>query len=307
MILAYPTDDLSTATWIDLVEPTPEEVERVHGATGLRAPGEAQISEIESTSRLGFEKGVFFVSTPLVGQRKGDEHELVQVGFVLSSRVLLTVRFAPLDSFDEARALCDASPPRNAEEAFLHILEAVVDRAADKLEHARAECDELSRETFRNGTSRSQSVKLRATLQRVGVVAQRTSLVRDGLLGIGRIVSYIMDGSFEGAPPVNPARLQAIRADVGSLTDYESHLSNQVQFVLDATLGFINIEQNEIVKTLTVASVVGVPPVLIAGIYGMNFHHMPELGWRYGYVWALGLIVVSALLPLLWFKRRNWM
>ena len=80
-----------------------------------------------------------------------------------------------------------------------------------------------------------------------------------------------------------------------------------MQFLLDATLGFINIEQNEIVKTLTIASVAGIPPVLVAGIYGMNFRIMPELGWRFGYPIAIGAIVVSTLIPILWFKRRGWM
>jgi len=307
MLLAYPTDDLSTATWIDLVEPTTEEVERVRRATSLRVPEQDQISEIEATSRLRFDGGVYYVSTPVVGKTNDDLHHLVHVGFVLSSRALLSVRYAALDAFDEARQLCDEAPPRNAEGAFLHILEALVDRAADGLEHARAECDQLGRETFRNGTSQTHSPKLRAALQRVGALAERTSLLRDGLLGVGRIVTYLLDASFDDAPQVNHVRMQAIHDDVASLTDYELHLANKVQFLLDATLGFINIEQNEIVKTLTVASVVGIPPVLIAGIYGMNFRNMPELGWRYGYVFALALIVVSALLPLLWFKRRHWM
>jgi Mg2+ and Co2+ transporter CorA len=110
-----------------------------------------------------------------------------------------------------------------------------------------------------------------------------------------------------GAPPVSATRLKAIRADVASLTDYQAHLSAKVQFLLDATLGFINIEQNEIVKTLTIASVVGIPPVLIAGIYGMNFRVMPELHWSFGYPLALALIVVSGLLPVWWFRRRGWM
>jgi magnesium transporter len=217
------------------------------------------------------------------------------------------VRYGKLASFDEARSLCASAPPRNSEEAFLHILEAIVDRAADHLEHARAECDALSRATFRRKAKPSQSVQLHAALTHLGTIAEHTSLVRDGLLGIGRIATYIMDGGFEGAPEVNAARMQGIHADVASLKDYEEHLSTKVQFLLDATLGFINIEQNEIVKTLTVASVVGIPPVLVVGVYGMNFRMMPELGWRYGYLWALGLMMVSAILPLLWFKRRHWM
>jgi len=307
MILTYPSEALSTATWIDLLQPTAEEAESVRAATGLRVPTESQISEIESTSRLIFEDGAYYVSTPLVAPRENGEHELISVGFVLSSRVLLTVRFAKLPSIDNAHATCNAKQTRSPDEVFLHILEVVVDRSADKLEHARAECDELSRGAFRRGTHVGIASDLQAGLRTVGAVADRISFVRDGLLGIGRIGEFVMEGGFDGAPTVNPARMKAIRADIASLTEYEAHLSGKVQFLLDATLGFINIEQNEIVKILTIASVVGIPPVLVAGIYGMNFRVMPELGWHYGYPLALVLIVVTGLIPLVWFRRRGWM
>jgi magnesium transporter len=306
MIVTAPSDTLSSATWIDLLQPTDEEAARVNAATGLRVPTENQISEIESSSRLGFENGAYYLSAPLVAPREDGEHTLVPVGFVLSSRVLLTVRFARLASIDDARSQLGSSQ-RTAEEIFLRIFEVVVDRSADKLERAGAECDELSRNAFRRAGGATTSNDLTTTLRRVGSVADRSSLVRDALLGVGRIATYVVDSPFEGAPVVNAARMKAIRADVASLTDYQAHLSGKVQFLLDATLGFINIEQNEIVKTLTIASVVGIPPVLIAGIYGMNFRVMPELAWRYGYLMAVVLIVVSGLLPLLWFKRRRWM
>jgi magnesium transporter len=138
-------------------------------------------------------------------------------------------------------------------------------------------------------------------------MGEGVSYVRDTLLGIGRTASYVQEGEQALHGTVDGTRLSALRIDIGSLNEYLGELSNKVQFLLDATLGFINIEQNDIVKTLTVASVVGVPPVLIAGIYGMNFKVMPELGWRLGYPYALVLIVVSALLPIAWFKWRNWL
>jgi len=307
VILAHPNDDLGAATWIDLLEPTPEEVERVSRATGLRVPSEHTISEIESSSRLGFDNRAYYVSTPLVAPRDDGDLVLTPVGFVLSSHVLLTVRFSPLPSFDAAHEGCSGQPPRTAEEAFLRIFEIVVDRSADGLERAGAECDDLSRGAFRGAARSAPSHNLNATLRRVGGVADRMSHVRDGLLGLGRIVAFVMDSGFEGAPTVSAARMKAVRADVASLTEYEAHLSGKVQFLLDATLGLINIEQNEIVKTLTIASVVGIPPVLVAGIYGMNFRFMPELDWRLGYPMAIALVVISALLPLLWFKRRGWM
>lgn len=307
MLVTYPTDDLTTATWIDLVSPTPDEIAKVQAVTGLRIPTENQISEIESTSRLAFDQGAYYLSTPLLAPRPDGEHGLAPLGLVLSPRVLLTLHFAALPAIDDARNNCSAARVATAEDAFLHILEVIVDRSADKLEHVGAACDELSRATFLGAAKTGTQRNLNATLERVGMAADRMSLVRDGLLGVGRIGAYIMEAGFHGAPLVNAARMKAIRADVASLTEYEAHLAGKVQFLLDATLGFINIEQNEIVKTLTIVSVVGVPPVLIAGIYGMNFRDMPELNWKYGYPAALVLIVVSALVPYLWFKRRRWM
>jgi magnesium transporter len=306
MIYARPDVDLARAAWIDMCEPTSEELAQVREATGLRIPDLSQISEIEQSSRLAFENGAYYLSTPLATAHNSDPLVLAPVGFVLSARVLLTVRFHPLPAFDAAHDAFRAHAA-SAEDVFLRILEIVVDRSADKLERAGAECDELSRSAFRNGGRALRSAELRATLTRIGFVADQMSRIRDALLGLGRIAAYVMESRPEGAPAINAARLKAIRTDVASLTDYEAHLSGKVQFLLDATLGFINIDQNEIVKTLTIASVVGIPPVLIAGIYGMNFRHMPELTWAFGYPAAIALIVVSALLPLVWFKKRRWM
>ncbi len=308
MILSRPPGDLSAAVWIDLLQPTDQEIAQVSAATGLRVPTESQVSEIESTSRLAFEGGAFYLSAPLVAVGADGDHQATPVGFVLSPRVLLTIHFVPLAAFDAFGDEAGAAPPKDAEEALLRIFELIVDRAADNLERAGAACDELSRAAFRGGGARVKvATKLSAALRRIGATAEQISRMRDELLGLGRVGAYVTESGIAGAPSVNATRLKAIRADIASLTDYEAHLSGKLQFLLDATLGFINIEQNEIVKTLTIASVVGIPPVLVAGIYGMNFRVMPELRWALGYPMALALIVVSGLLPLWWFKRRGWM
>lgn len=305
MIHIHPEGDLAAATWMDLVSPTPDEVARVEQATGLRVPTENEVSEIESSSRLAFSRGAYTVTTPVVYRGENGHVAHGSVGFVLDRKRLLTVRFAAMPAFDEARQVCTRFDAHSGEEAFLHLFEVLVDKAADALEHAAAEIDSLSRTIFADRQVTSPT--LRTTLRRLGLVAEKISLLRDGLLGIGRIASFVTDGGFEDAPAPNAHRMKSIQRDVVSLTDYEAHLSNKTQFVLDATLGFISIEQNEVVKTLTIASVVGVPPVIVAGIYGMNFRVMPELTWPLGYPFAIALMIVSALLPLIWFKRRGWM
>ncbi|HEY4393124.1 MAG TPA: magnesium transporter CorA family protein [Polyangia bacterium] len=307
MILSHPPGP-GQAVWIDLVQPSGEEIESVRRSTGLRVPTEAQVSEIESTSRLAFETDAFYLSAPLVAALPEGELRVTPVGFVLGPKVLVTVRFGALGSFDAAHEEAAAHPPADAAEAVLRIFEIVVDRAADAFEHSGAACDGLARAVFREGRGRAKrSVKLSAALRRIGEAAEKISRIRDELLGLGRLAAYLLESGIPGAPVLSAARLKAIRADISSLTDYEAHLSSKVQFLLDATLGFINIEQNEIVKTLTIASVAGIPPVLVAGIYGMNFRVMPELRWTLGYPFALALILMSALVPLWWFKRRGWM
>ena len=151
-----------------------------------------------------------------------------------------------------------------------------------------------------------QERHLRDVLQTVGRAGDLISRMRDTLLGVGRIVPYLREAAEEFLPPDLRTRLRTLRQDISSLNDYDGHLTNKVQFLLDATLGFISIAQNNIMKVFTITSVAGIPPVLIAGIWGMNFKHMPELDWGLGYLMALTVIALSAVAPLYWFRRRGW-
>ena len=124
--------------------------------------------------------------------------------------------------------------------------------------------------------------------------------------GIGRVVPYVSTLAADWLPPEVKPRLDTVRQDVLSLGDYDAHIVNKVQLLLDATLGLINVEQNNIIKVLTIVSVVGIPPTLIASMYGMNFKGMPEYDWSWGYPYGLAMIALSAILPLVWFKWRGW-
>jgi magnesium transporter len=313
MLRSHPKSDppWTSAAWIDLVDATDEERSQVERATKLHVPTFTEVTEIESSSRVFSKDGAIYLSMPLPAT--GDARApLSAVGFVLNERVLLTARFSRHPVFDSVFEGCAQKDGLGAREIFLWIVEALVDRAADSLEHASAKLDALSDATFQaepelKGAQRRTDRSLRQGLRQLGVTGNWISQIRDTLLGMNRIASFVAESGDTTLAPAHASRLKAIRADVVSLADYEGHLSSKVQFLLDATLGFINIEQNDIVKTLTVASVVGIPPVLIAGVYGMNFQHMPEYAWRLGYPFALGLMVVTGLLPLVWFKRRGWM
>jgi magnesium transporter len=303
---------LRNGAWIDLVSPTDQEVRSVESATGLSLPSKADLSEIESSSRLSIEDGVFTLSMPLVS-RVGDEPRALPCGFVLARDRLITIRYGASRAFDAfiERETKSATPDRSGPHLFVGLLEAIVDRQADVLEQVRTDLDELSRRIFRQGGAKLSGGKhedrmLRETLAQIGRAGEMISNIRDSQVGGGRIVPYVQAMAKDWLPEDLTPRLAALSQDIASLNDFDTHLNDKLQFLLDATLGFINIAQNNVMKVLTVASVVGIPPVLIAGIYGMNFKSMPELDWPWGYAYGLTVIAVSALVPLIWFKLRDW-
>jgi magnesium transporter len=302
----------SEVIWIDLVDPTDEEKAFVESRTHIQVPTVQALSEIEASSRLQVNRGVIYLSTPILARSDTPEAFLSPVGFILSPTVLVTVRFTRLSSFDQVAEQIHHDPSLATNVGvFTALLEAIVDRGADVLEELRGELDQISRKVFRgNPSHRSHTVRstdaLRMTLSIVGAIGERVSQARDVLLGVGRIASFAGDIGEGWITPEFRVRLRAVLKDVTSLNEYEAHLSGKVQFLLDAVLGYITIEQNDLFKVLTIASVVGIPPTLIAGLYGMNFKFMPELDWAWGYPFGLALILVSAIIPLIWFKWRGW-
>jgi magnesium transporter len=296
--------------WADLLNPSPDEAAFIERATGLHLPSVEELSEIESSSRLRSEDGVLYMSAPLVHRATAGDPQTTPVGFVLSAELLITVRFEMLTAFGAfGQVLCGS-----AAETFVGLLDAIVDRLADVLEHIAAELDTLSHRLFRSGPIdvgkrrryARETADLRVILRRVGANGDLVSKIRDSLLGLGRIVPYVASLGADWVPePVKP-RLETLRHDIASLSDYDTHLVNKVQLLLDATLGLINVDQNNLIKVLTIVSVIGVPPTLVASMYGMNFKHMPELEWAWGYPFGLALIALSAIAPVLWFKWRGW-
>lgn len=309
----HPDELAGHAVWIDLIEPTEEERAAVERASGLRVPSHAELAEIEQSSRLSAAGGVLTLSTPVVSRTDGAAPLVSPLGFVLSRERLLTVRYAGLTAFDSfASSFGEAEGPgRSAVGAFIGLLEAIVDRLADILERVGGELDEVSHRVFRTGDPglpvvRRADAQLQEQLRAIGRGGDLVSNLGDTLLGVGRIVAYAAEMAADWTPAELKPRYATLRRDIRSLQDYDAQLTNKVQFLLDATLGFINIQQNNGIKVLTVVSVVGVPPTLVASIYGMNFKNIPELNWAWGYEYGLAVIALSALLPLLWFWRRGW-
>jgi magnesium transporter len=300
--------------WIDLLNGDEAEVGFVERATGLHVPTLRELSEIESSSRLRVEMGVLYLSTPIVFRDESGEPDTTSVGFVLRHDLLITIRYTDLRVFRifaETAAKPGAVHASSAG-AFVGLVEAMVDRMADVLEGIEADLDGVSKRIFRRDAAKRrrparEDADLREILRKVGRAGDLTSKIRDSLLGLGRMVPYVVSlGADWLSAEVRP-HLETARQDIASLNDYDTHLTNNVQLLLDATLGLINIEQNNIIKVLTIVSVVGVPPTLVASMYGMNFKTIPEYDWAWGYPYALTVIALSAILPLLWFKLRGWL
>jgi magnesium transporter len=306
------TEPLRDAQWIDLLDPTPDEAERVTRETGLAVPTEAEINEIESSSRLATRDRAVYLSMPLVSRPESDARS-VSVGFVLSPERLITIRFAQSRLFDR---FVDQQMKTDADKGAAHILvallEAIVDRQADMLEQVKAELETVSHRIFceemaaASGRKREDAM-LRATLVALGRIGDLVSHVRESQVSAGRIVPYVETSAADWLPKELRPRLHTLRRDIASLNDFDTHLNDKLQFLLDATLGFVNIAQNNVMKVLTVVSVAGVPPVLIAGIYGMNFKIMPELEWVFGYPYSLALMALSTIIPLAIFRWRGWL
>lgn len=300
--------------WVDLYNPTNEEIAQACSVYNLDIPPREQLEEIEFSSRLQYEDGVFTISVPVTPHKKPGEgeDETSPMGFVLTRDLLVTVRFANLIVMDAIIKRVERRD-RTAPDIFMVILEAMIDYSADRLETLRAAALTISRRIFHKEMQEWQRRKvskvnamLRDTLGEIGDINGRLTHIRDTLLVLQRAVPYITEHGDSWLDDGIKQRLKVAVADVHSLNDYEVHLNETVQFLLDADLGFINTEQNDLFKIMTIWSVAGIPPVLLAGIWGMNFHFMPELSWHIGYPLALGSIVIATVVPLLWFKLRGW-
>ncbi len=297
--------------WIDLHNPTQEDIAQACAECGLAIPTRAELDEIESSSRMRCDGDTLMLSMPITPYHGGDA-EIVSapIGFVLTPRLLVTVRFDELHTFHKVGQRLNADPgPHQSPDVFAELVEAIVDYAADKLEIIKAETRMLSQSVFHAKPRRNvakKSARLRETMVKLGDMDERLSELRETLLALQRAVPFVDERGHGWIGTGVSSRLKTAGADIASLNDFETHLTDKVQFLLDATLGFINNEQNDMFRVLTIASVVGIPPVFVAGVYGMNFHNMPELSWAWGYQWGWIVIILSAVAPIVWFKWRGW-
>jgi magnesium transporter len=299
------------AVWFDLVTPTVAEDKLLERALGTAVPTREEMQEIEVSSRLYVENGARYMTATLMCQSDTATPKTTAVTFILAGHKLVTVRYDEpkpfvLISNKLARA---CAPTVTGETILMDLLDAVIDRAADILERAGTEIDRVSHDIFEpEGRRVDRTITYRYILKTIGRKGDLTSKVRESLVSIGRLVLFLANEA-DGLkwPKEMRQQLKSMQRDVQSLSDHATYLANKVTFLLDAMLGVMSVEQNNIIKIFSIAAVVLLPPTLVATIYGMNFKRMPELEWTYGYPLALLLMVLAAVLPYWFFKWKRWL
>ncbi|MER8547685.1 MULTISPECIES: magnesium/cobalt transporter CorA [unclassified Mesorhizobium] len=309
-------DDLvqnsDTVVWVDLFNPTKEEETTIETWLGIAVPTREEMEEIEISSRLYVEDGAYFMTAILPAQTEVNDPLMSPVTFVLAGSRLITVRYHEPKAFKTfpLRAEKVATGCTSGDTILIGLLEAIVDRLADILERAGRDVEAISRDIFE---ARSTKVSKRnrdfqELLKGIGRKEDLASSIRDSLISLQRLAGFLAHASTQSRMSKDTrARIKTLSRDVLSLADHATFLSQKISFLLDATLGMISIEQNAIIKIFSVAAVIFLPPTLVASIYGMNFDIIPELKWHFGYPFAIGMMVLSAILPFWYFRRRGWL
>jgi len=295
--------------WVDLLEPTLDEERAVEQFLAVEVPTREEMKEIETSNRLYEEDGALYMTATVVTKIDTERPETSAITFILVRNKLITIRYADTLSFRRYIAYAErhASAAGSSAAILGGLLESIIERTADVLERVGADLDELSANVFASRRRRTVSRDLRAVMERIGRDGDLTSKARESLVSLGRLLTFVQQATTIAMPGDQRGRFRTLSRDILSLSDHASFIANKLTFMLEATLGLINIEQNNIIKIFSVAAVVFLPPTLIASIYGMNFENMPELRWMMGYPFALVVMVVSAILPYLYFKRRGWL
>lgn len=300
--------------WIDLLEPSPAEEKAIDRLLELDMPSREEMQEIETSSRLYREGDASYMTANVLFQAETPHPQTTAVTFMRTPRAIVTLRYADPLSFRQfvARAQRQPSLISSPDAVLCGILDSVIDRAADILEIAGKDLDGVSRGIFGYGKQgeyeSADETDLEEAVRKLGRVEDLTSRIRDSLVSLTRLVAFL-NLSMTEQRGTKEARqyLKTLARDVQSLNEQAAFLAHKGNFLLDATLGLINIQQTKIIKIFSVAATVFLPPTLIASIYGMNFEHMPELDWNFGYPMAVLLMIASAVLPYWWFKRKGWL
>ncbi len=299
------------SVWIDLLNPTPEEDKAAEQLLGIQIPTRAEMREIEPSNRLYQENGATYMTTFVVYNIEQPRPDTGSFTFILVGKRLVTVRYHEPKSLPQflARAEKGDVPCTSAAAVAIGLIESIIHREADLIERIQDEVDRLAREIFDiKGGQQTRNRRLDAILRSVGKGGDINARAQEAAFSLDRLLNYFLQMAVARADDAQTQeRIRTAQHDIRTLMDHARFLSERTTFLLDATLGMINTEQNQIIKLFSVVAVMLMPPTLVASIYGMNFKAMPELGWQLGYPMALLLMLLSGIIPYIYFRRKGWL
>ena len=299
-----------SALWVDLFEPTGSEEAATEAFLGTGLPTREETQEIEFSSRFYVEDAAVFMTASLLTGVERGKPVISPLTIAVGRDRIVTLRYEDFRALRQVVSLGGKPGNRceSVESMFNLMIEAIVDRAADVIEQIGSNVDRLNGEIFRRGRARKRQRPLEAVIGDIGVQDDLSAKIRESLHSLERLVRFAgvaLPSSFDKG--ANRGRMKLAGRDIQSLEAHVTFLSSKIAFLLDATLGLISVEQNEVIRLLTIVATIFFPPTLIGTIYGMNFEYMPELHWPWSYPLSLGLMIASALIPYLYFKRRGWL
>lgn len=300
----------AAALWLDLREPTAAEEQLVEQALGIDVPTREEMREIEASNRLYEENGSLYLTATVVTRLDTDLAESTQVTFILAGACLVTNRYADPLPFQRFIAFAQTHPAACTSAPLLlaGLLEAFVNRIADVLEKVGADIEAISQRVLTHPRQgRRHGRDFHAELEQIGRGGELVSKARESLVSLSRLLTFLQESGNARVTQEARLRLRTVSRDVGALADHASFLGDKVQFLLDATLGMVTIDQNNILKIFSVVTVLMLPPSVIGAFYGMNFSYIPWLHEPWGVWAALGMMVVSALIPWCYFRAKGWL
>lgn len=297
--------------WIDLDHPTADEIALVEKQFSIEIPSAEDMREIEISSRLYQLGEAHVMTTSIIYDIESQNPLNAEITFLLLPSVLITTRFATPRSFPTyaGRAATGDIPCDTPAAVAVGLLDSIVEREADLIERLQSQSETVSRQIFElKGHQYTRARRYAVALKDIGRVSNIASRTRESLVSLNRLLTYFHSINQQKSVSAKVRqRIKTVLKDVQSLTAHVDHLAARQTFLMDATVGLVSIEQNQIIKLFSVVAVMLMPPTLIASIYGMNFRHMPELDFPWAYPVVLVLMVVSAIVPFVYFRRKGWL
>ncbi|POF34869.1 CorA family divalent cation transporter [Roseibium marinum] len=298
----------TTSVWIDLVSPTQEEQKAAEKLMGAEIPTRDEIASIETSERLYVEPGAVVMTAQLPISTRTIDPAVSSVTFVLNAKRLVTVRYGEPKSIAivSRKVQSDPTIAHVGPAVFFAMLEVIVDRCADEMESASREFDELSVEVFEVGLNTRKTDSYQVAIKRVGRIGLHVAKMHDVCASLSRALLFLSTHSKRlGLSEEQSSDCKMHGRDIHSIKEHGDALDSKLNFLLDATVGLVTLEQNQIAKIFTVLGLIFLPPTLIASIYGMNFANMPELHWEKGFLFSIGLMFVSVVVTFVFFRWKR--